>query len=228
MVTQRKGPPTNELADEYLGGSTTVSLAKKYKMSPAAVNRRLTRAGIAMRAARRGSASKTTEDAATKIVAAYKSGESSADVGSRFGVGRSSVMRMVAKAGVTTRRNGTRSRSVTLPTEPLKIGYLAGLFDGEGNLQFRNKRTWAGAETMGCKISIYSTVPAVMGWLTANIGGKARWDYKRQEVKGWLPIGIWEVYRFQDVLVLLELLLPHLLVKKKQAIKAIKFLRDRC
>jgi len=227
MAENRKGPPTPELADEYRAGATTVDLARKYDMSPAAVNKRLRSGGVEIRAARRKTRLDADPNFAASVAAAYRSGKTTTEIANDLGVGRSSIIRALDAAGITKRRNGTRSRTITLPTDPMKIGYLAGLFDGEGNLQFKTT-TLRGRESTGCKIAIYGTVPATMGWLKANVGGSARWDYKRQELKGWLPCGSWEIYRAQDVLAFLELVEPLLLAKKKQAIKAIKFLRAKC
>lgn len=227
MPKHRKGPPTPQLTDEYLVGATSTDLAAKYGMTHLAVIGRLRRAGVEIRPARRRSII-DRDDTATQIAAAYRSGESAIDIAKRLGIGRSTVARSLKRTGAYARRNGTRSRSIKIPDEPIKLGYLAGLFDGEGNLQFKTNRHANGAEsTTGCKVSIYGTVPATMGWLIANVGGKARWDYKRQERKGWLPCGAWEIYRAQDVLAFLVAVEPMLLAKKKQAIKAIKFLRAK-
>lgn len=217
-----------DIADSYAAGATTVELAKKYKVTPAAINRRLRGLGVNLREAKR----RTRYDADPVFVEAvrdaYRSGRTTTEIADAHGVGRSSIVRTLDKAGITKRRNGTRSRTINLPTDPVKIGYLAGLFDGEGNLQFKTQVCASGRDSTGCKIAIYGTVPATIGWLKANVGGTARWDYKRQERKGWLPCGTWEIYRAQDVLAFLCLLEPYLLAKKKQAQKAIKFLMAKC
>lgn len=227
MAKHRKGVPTNILAHEYTSGATSVDLAKKYQMTPAAVCGRLGRFGITMRPAKR----RTRYDSDSEFVAAvareYKSGLTTPQIATNRGVGLATIIRTLDKAGITKRRNGTRSPTISIPTDPQKIGYLAGLFDGEGNLQFKNT-TIRGKQSTGCKVSIYGTVPSTMGWLKANVGGSVRWDYKRQQTKGWLPCGAWEIYRAQDVLAFLRLVLPLLLAKKKQAIKAIKFLSEKC
>lgn len=229
MVTHRKGPPTRVLADEYLAGSTTVELAQRHGMSPAAINGRLKRAGVAIRPAQRRSPADNASFRADAI-AMYKKGFTIADVAAKLGGerGRSTIQRVLASEGVWFRRHGTRSPTIRLPVDPFEIGYLAGIFDGEGNLQMRGKKCRNGSETTGCKISIYSTTASVMGWLISKIGGKARWDYKRQERKGWLPCGSWEISRAQDIILLLELMLPYLLVKKKLAVKVLKYLREKC
>lgn len=96
----------------------------------------------------------------------------------------------------------------------IRLGYLCGLFDGEWNLQIRHKHA---GRSVACKMDIYSTTPEIMQWLVRNIGGTARFDTKRTKTKGWLPIGIWSLYRAQDVAALLKAMLPHLIIKRKSA-----------
>ena len=215
------------IADAYRSGQTTVEIAAKYNVHHVAINNRLRKMGIEIRKAQRRS---PIDQSAflERVSAAYRSGEPMPDIAAREGVGRSTINRALRDASVQTRRHGTRAKTVRIPDDPVKLGYFAGLFDGEGNLQFKQNKHDGYADSTGCKLAIYSTTPSVMGWLTTNIGGKARWDYRRQERKGWLPCGSWEVYRALDVLTLLEWSLPVLLVKKKQAVKAIKFLRAKC
>lgn len=229
MAKHRKGPPTLELAEEYTAGATSTDLAAKYHMTHAAVCRRLSRAGVQLRDAKRRSPA-DSEPICEEVIRLYRSGLSMDDIVKSLGMKRkrSTIQRILVRAGVPIRRNGTRSPTITIPNDPLKLGYLAGLFDGEGNLQFKTTRRNRGNDSTGCKVAIYGTVPATMGWLKTNIGGSVRWDYKRQERKGWLPCGSWEIYRAQDVLAFLRAVEPLLLAKKNQAVRAIKFLSHKC
>lgn len=228
MPTHRKGIETPQMADEYRAGATTVELGRKYDMSPAAVNGRLRRAGVPIREAARRTRYQTDEAFVLQVATLYRAGETTGTLATKFGVGRMTITRSLARAKVQIRRNGTRAATVRVPTDPLMLGYLAGLFDGEGNLQFKSARHGGRVDSIGCKIAIYSTTASVMGWLKNNIGGHVRWDYTRQERHGWLPCGSWEVYRAQDVLALLSAMLPILLVKRKAATRAIKHLSDKC
>lgn len=221
MPRHRKGVATPMLADEYLGGATSTELGTKYGMTHAAVTRRLKRAGVALRPARRRTVYDKREKAAA-MVAAYTAGEPMAQIGERFGVGRSTVCRAIHSAGATTRPHGLRRRTVSVPTGA-DLGYLAGLFDGEGNLQMRHKRRGS----LACKIAIYSTTAGVMDWLTEHVGGAVQWDRARMKRRGWLPIGAWCVYRVQDVAVLLTAMLPLLIVKRAAAVKALAIFRSR-
>lgn len=221
MSQHRKGPPTADLAAEYAQGATTTELAAKYGMAPSGVNGRLKRAGTVLRPARRVSIGDTS---ANQIISAYQAGLSMADISKQVGVTHSTIQRTLSACGVKIRPHGTRSRAITIPANPFALGYLSGLFDGEGNLQFKDKHQ---GRSIGCRISIYSTTPGVMRWLIGQVGGKVRYDTKRTETKGWLPIGTWSLYRAQDVSALLSAMLPHLIIKKQAAENALRLFRTR-
>lgn len=223
MPKHRKGAPTQELAAEYAGGATSTEIAARYGMTHGAVIGRLRRAGVQIRPGKRRTAYDDPERAAA-IITAYRSGLPIADVAARFNIGQSTVARALKAHRVEPRPHGLRRQTVRLPSDLAAIGYLAGIFDGEGNLQFKKKH---GGRSIGCKMAIYSTTPGLMRWLLRTVGGNARFDTKRTERKGWLPIGIWEIYRAQDVAVLLRVLLPHLIVKKQQAESALRLFAER-
>lgn len=208
MTKHRKGPATPQLSAEYCAGATTVELGEKHGMSPTAVNGRLRRAGIAIRPARKRC---VADSSISEIASAYQNGVSVTDIVTRYGGSRSSIVRGLKEFGVTMHPHGLRTRTVRIPVNPIFMGYLCGLFDGEGNLQIRAKHD---GKSVACRMQIYSTTPAIMQWLTKHVGGTSRFDTKRTERKGWLPIGVWSLYRAQDVAALLKAMLPHLIIKK--------------
>lgn len=210
-MKHRKGPPTEKLREEYLAGMTTVELGKKYGMHPAGVNGRLSRAGVPIRPARARALYDKREKLA-EIVSDYQSGLPMAEIAPRVGVSHSTVQRALAEAGVKTRPHGLRRRTARVPNEPWKLGYLAGLLDGEGSLAFRKKE-----KGVACRMHIYSTTPGMMKWLLREVGGTVRYDTKRTERKGWLPIGVWSIYRTRDVAALVRAMMPMLIVKKERA-----------
>jgi len=212
MSRERKGPPTDALAAEYLAGATSVELGQKYGMHPSAITGRLRRAGHPIREARRRSLA-DKETLAAEIAAAYKGGMAMVEIAEALGTSHSTVQRTLKSQGIKPRPHGLRRRSVHIPDEAWKLGYLAGLIDGEGNVQFRNK----GNGSVSCRMHVYSTTPGIMRWLLREIGGTVRYDTKRTEQKGWLPIGTWSVYRIRDVADLLRAMYPMLIVKKPVA-----------
>lgn len=223
MPRHRKGPDTETLAREYNAGATSTDLAQKYGMHHVAVIGRLRRAGHEIRPAR---ARAIYDDGArtNQAVSLYESGTNMAGIAALLGTSHTTIQRTLAAAGVRTRPHGLRNQTVRVPTDTVALGYLCGLFDGEGNLQIREKHDGV---SVASKISIYSTTAGVMDWLLKNVGGVVRWDHKRTEKRGWLPIGAWSVYRARDVAVLLRAMLPHLIVKRETAIEALRIFGER-
>lgn len=222
-MSARKGPEIARLREEYEGGATSTELAAKYGCTHAAITRRLARAGVTLRPARRRAMYDKPETLAA-IVSAYQGGVPMSEIAPTFGVSHSTVQRALKQSGVKLRPFGLRKRTVTVPTDPAALGYLCGLFDGEGNLQFRDKHA---GRSIGCKMAIYNTDPGVMRWLMRTVGGKVLFDTARTKRHGWLPIGTWNVYRAQDVAALLAAMLPFLIVKKRQAENALRLFRHR-
>ena len=223
MAIHRKGPETPELMSEYLAGSSTVELARKYGMRPSGVNGRLTRAGVQLREPRRRAVYDDPNKTAL-VVSSYRSGLPMIDVAPILGITHSTVQRALKAAGVRIRPHGLRRRTIKIPTDPVAIGYLAGLLDGEGHLAIQNKKDTG---SVACRLSIYSTTPGIMKWLLANVGGSVVYDTARTKRHGWLPIGSWNLYRAQDTAAVLRVLLPYLIVKKQVAESAMRLFADR-
>lgn len=222
MPTHRKGPPTPQLIEEYQAGATTPELGAKYGMHHSAVQGRLKRAGVALRAARARALFDEVDrtDAAVRMYT--HDGLSIATIAQKLGTSRSTVQRALSTRGVATRPNGLRDATITVPTDTAVLAYMAGLFDGEGNLQFKERHG-----TLGCKMAVYSTTSDVMNWVRGRFGGSLRWDSSRTKKYGHKPIGIWELYRAQDVGRLLAALLPYLIIKRAAALKALRLFERR-
>lgn len=136
-------------------------------------------------------------------------------------IGFSSVQRILRAAKVKT--CWARRQTIRPPTDPAVLGYLSGLFDGEGNLQFKDRHG-----SIGCKMAIYNTCPEMMRWIVKHVpGGSLRYDTKRTRDRGWKPIGIWEVYRSRDVAALLMAMLPFLTAKRKSAEAALRLFSEK-
>jgi lambda repressor-like predicted transcriptional regulator len=223
MGQHRKGPPTDKLAIEYASGISSVELAKKYNMTPSAITSRLRRNGFPIRPPRRR-AFYDDSTLSASIVNEYQSGIPMTEVAKRIGTSHSTVRRILAIHNCKIRPHGLRRRMIRIPSDPAIIGYFAGLLDGEGNLQLKHKHH---GKSVGGKMAIYSTTPGVMSWLNRNIGGIIRWDTKRTTKHGWKPMGIWEVYRAQDMASLLKVVFPMLIVKRKQAKRLLQLYATR-
>lgn len=154
----------------------------------------------------------------------YLAGMTLTELGTRTGRHRSNVRRRLIAAGVKFRRCGRRILPMTIriPRDPAVLAYVAGLFDGEGNLHWR-RRT---GRTNSARISIYNTYIPVMVWLTQKIGGTRRLhDSPGRLRRGWKPLETWEVTRARDCIALLDALLPYLRIKRAAARAVLRDLR---
>lgn len=116
------------------------------------------------------------------------------------------------------RLRGTKPQSITAPTRPVDIGYMAGLMDGEGSIMVRRVRN---APAVFIRVSM--TDERAIRWL-AGFGGA---------VTEYLPdpprkrVFTWQVFRQADIAALLPVLLPHLIVKRAKAEEALAEVRSR-
>ena len=192
-------------------------------MNPSSVNSRLQHAGVAMR--KWGPRTNATKhEVQTRVLDSYLSGTTIDAIRLRENVSVSSIRRILRINGVPL--NKARPQTIIIPKEQTELAYIAGLFDGEGNLQIRHS-TRKGRTSIACKACIYNTNTTVMRWLVGKIGGSLRFDTKRTINKGWLPIGVWSVYRAKDVRALLTALLPFLIIKRPVAVQALQHFEDR-
>lgn len=222
MTKHRKGPATPILIEEYQAGASTPQLARKYGMHHAAIQGRLKRAGIKLRPARARALYDCAERTNEAVRLYTQEGLSMASIARRIGVSHSTVQRALAERGVATRPNGCRDATIHIPRSATDIAYMAGLFDGEGNLQIRGRNNGS----VATKLAVYSTTPAAVEWVAKTFGGSVRWDHKRHEQRGWKPMGIWEIYRAQDVGRLLVAMMPYLIIKRAAARKALRHFRE--
>lgn len=161
--------------------------------------------------------------AATKITAAALS------VLHERAQGGASVYSLAREIGVTTStlskrlRNGygfladpLQPTTVSMPTDPGPLAYIAGLLDAEGCIS----RTHYGAYIVAVKM----THRPVIEWL-AQIGG---WMGSERRAHGnRKAIYVWQVHRVRDVVAFLAPLLPYLRILRPAAEAAIAVSNQR-
>lgn len=105
--------------------------------------------------------------------------------------------------------------SVRVPVG-MDLAYMAGIVDGEGSIRTR-------IDTGRPFLAVYNTDKRLMDWLEQRTGRAGRITDRR----GRVPCYTWIVQGVNDVVALCEALLPHLVIKKTDAEKAIAVLRGR-
>lgn len=101
--------------------------------------------------------------------------------------------------------------------------YLAGLIDGEGYIGIIRCSKPGGRESLRIRISCRMTRPEAVALLKERFGGSLRY----QENVNARCVGAWEwVCSSMLALRAIEVLEPHLVLKKKQAQVAIEFQRE--
>jgi len=105
-----------------------------------------------------------------------------------------------------------------------KYGYLAALIDGEGCLSIGagRRKKW-GVVNYNPVISIANTNLEVIQWLEDNFGHKS-YNQKPQTPRS-KPSKSWRILSKKGIEVLLLAVLPYLIIKRKQAITLLDFVR---
>lgn len=209
---------------EYLGGATVVELAKKYQVTRQAISYNLKKTDTILRPARL-IALYDSPSTTKRVIKLYQEGRTMIAIAKRENVTSHTIDRILKHNKITKHPKNMRAKSIVMPSDAGILGYIAGMFDGEGNLQFRDKHKKG---LVGCKITIYSTTPGVVEWFQKTMnGGKVLWDKARVKRHGWKPIGSWCLYRAQDVASFLIATHPFLIIKKDDADKAIRLFSER-
>ncbi len=113
-----------------------------------------------------------------------------------------------------------------MTSNDLTLAYTAGLFDGEGSVVIGVGKTRAGSPLHWLQVQITSTDRSVIEWLREEFGGHISSNSRSKLANGHRPCWAWRVMSNQAKN-FLELLLPHLKVKKRQAELAIAFQNSR-
>jgi len=103
--------------------------------------------------------------------------------------------------------------------------YIAGFFDGEGNLQFwsnknknKNKNKYYRARISNSEIIVLEEIKTFLGFGRIRINVKSKKSTRRDNY-------ILEIAKKKNLIFFLEGILPYLILKRKKAEKALEFLR---
>jgi hypothetical protein len=108
--------------------------------------------------------------------------------------------------------------------EEIKIGYMAGIIDGEGSVSLRRSNN--NRRSFNPMIQVTNTNKEMLNWINANFSGavyKHTWGHygkHKNEKAAWL----WQLKNHNDVEDFLKLIYPYLIIKKKQAELVLKYI----
>jgi hypothetical protein len=204
-----------EITAAYEAGATAKSLAAEYGCTDSTVRRCLSEWGVEVRPPRRGSLPTTTADEEAAILAAYQRGESALSIAEDSDRSYPTIISVLKRNGIAQRRR-LRRPTITVPTDPAVLAYLAGIIDADGSIVLRR-----GAERQALKVLVANTSPDLMDWLQETFGGRVHWADTRPDtghrIVGTKPAGQWVVPRVVDSFRLLTAIEPYLVIKRSKA-----------
>jgi intein-encoded DNA endonuclease-like protein len=208
---------------EYQKGNSTPEIGRRYNVTHQTILYHLKKLNIPRREARNRALYDNYKKARC-IIEQYERGQTMEEIAQKENTTGHSIDRVLHYNGVIKRPKNLKKISIKMPISPTELAYIAGIFDGEGNLQFRDKHNDG---RVSCRISIVNTHRGVIDWLQKRIGGKTRWRTYDRYKRGWKAIGVWSIYRAQDVASFLINTYPYLIIKKYPARKALKLFSTR-
>jgi len=208
------------VADAFVAGEKMADIVRRLDLTRKVVRNALKRRGVYV--LRRERPHKFTEDERRQMVDLYLNKEiTRGDIAKRMGVSVGAVENNLIKAGITLKNKGLRSRTLNLPADPALVGYIAGIVDGEGNIFSRLRP----GRRLQVVVAITSTNKSLINWLM-EIGGRFQPKISSANHFGKKEVYRWIVSRRRDVKPLIEAILPYLIIKRADAIKALKGLDD--
>jgi NUMOD3 motif len=125
---------------------------------------------------------------------------------------RESLAKIAASRPAKSAKTGafTASRpTVTIPSDPVKLAYVAGLIDGEGSVGIRKTGT--------PYVTIYNTHLGVMHWLWGTLGG----TFSAVDNRGRVMCYAWRVQSLRNSQALIRAVLPFLIIKRESAARTL-------
>ena len=150
-----------------------------------------------------------------KIVRMYYEGYSIKQIAETVNLSQTTIKKMFKKLGVKTRRRGTRGRTIHIPKNPAILGYIAGLFDGDGGAReitskLRKGRVW------GLEVYIDNTNYDVIKWLAKTLKSGRVFRVKRKNKNPkWKDAYRFQIASVMDCYLFLKSIYPYLIIKKE-------------
>jgi len=191
----------------------------KFKVIPSRINSKFCSRGCCYEHSRKLS----LESVKPLIIYWFQKGMSSLEIGNKLGVSRTTIQRIEQKLGLTYQPHGRimleSSHISNLPE--VEKAYIAGLFDGEGNISL----TISNDGGIRNEIVICNTdekIIEVCQILFPNKRKRMNAGYNRNST-----MHILYVHDKRNIILILEALIPYLKLKRKRAELMIEFCKNR-
>lgn len=159
---------------------------------------------------------KWTEEELSAAIAEHATGVSIHDIAKRKGVDRTSLYSLLKRRKAGVNYTLLKSPTWTAPTDPREIGYMAGLYDGEGALVRHAQSSKTSARPPLWMAAILMTSEPTIRWL-GQFGGHVYFSPRHEKDPTRKDAWKWELCRQIDVRNFLRTVRPLLIVKAAAA-----------
>lgn len=143
-------------------------------------------------------------------------------IAEKLGCSPNHIWRQLKKWGVPTRNPATQYWDhIRVPTDPVKLAYIAGILDGEGSIFLRKDPPGRGG--LAPTTDITNTDRRLIDWLLKELGGHYQTKTRTPKEKNWKTCYYWRTQNTLDIHNLLKAVLPYLIIKRKNAEKVFQF-----
>ena len=139
------------------------------------------------------------------------------EIGRRLHASNKRIAEILRDAGIEKRRRRVwlRGASIHIPNDVCKIGYMAGIIDGEGCLYLKK------GEKESYSVQVANTSKDLMCWIQKEFGGfTTRYEPPRPNHK---VLYTWRIGNILGVRDILCAVIPYLVIKKKKAIAFLEY-----
>jgi len=158
-----------------------------------------------------------------KVISLYLSGISIEKIAKFLNDSFERVRKVLVKHNIKRRGFGSRSRTIVIPNEKTKLAYVAGLIDGDGWINCK-ERKWGSKTVLSLGVAVNLTDKKAIEWLKETFKGGCVYSYKPKRGKRNYQ---WQLHRWIDVYLFLKAIVPYLVIKKDRAKKIIKVIEEK-
>ena len=152
------------------------------------------------------------EDVIAQFKPCIDKGMTAKQIAKKFEISTDTVFDYLGRDGHSIPKGPKMPQSITIPTNKIKLAYLAGFIDADGGIYKRGNNQGKAI------VSVFNNNRDVMDWIKKEIGGNYVNVHKERNLRnGHSPSYQWYVTRANDVKALLSAILPYMIVKQERA-----------